>query len=90
MTKLLQQTKPAQVADAKPPLSRPESISALTDRQKEVFDLLAQGRSNRQIAASLGVSEHTIRVHMSAILKTLGLKNRTQAAILASQANQPA
>ncbi len=89
-TKLLQQPEPARRDDTQPPLSHPESISDLTDRQKEVFDLLAQGRSNRQIAASLGVSEHTIRVHMSAILKTLGLKNRTQAAILASQINQPA
>ena len=89
-TKLLQQSERTRSTDTEPPLSHTESISALTDRQKEVFDLLAQGRSNRQIAASLGVSEHTIRVHMSAILKTLGLKNRTQAAILASQASQPA
>ncbi len=84
-TKLLQQAEPDRPSDPLPSLGQSDAVATLTSRQKEVFDLLAQGRSNRQIASSLGVSEHTVRVHMSAILKTLGLKNRTQAAILASQ-----
>ena len=84
-TKLLQQSGPDRASDLRPVLGNSNAVAALTNRQKEVFDLLAQGRSNRQIASSLGVSEHTVRVHMSAILKTLGMKNRTQAAILASQ-----
>ncbi len=89
-TELLQRSEPERTVDPPLSLDQSEAIAALTDRQKEVFDLLANGRSNRQIALSLGVSEHTIRVHMSAILRTLGLKNRTQAAILASQLTQAA
>lgn len=60
------------------------SIEDLTGRQREVFELLAQGKSNRQIANDLGVSEHTVRVHMTAILRALGVENRTQAAVLAA------
>lgn len=60
------------------------SIEDLTGRQREVFQLLSQGKSNRQIAGDLGVSEHTVRVHMTAILRSLGVENRTQAAVLAA------
>ncbi len=60
------------------------SIEDLTGRQREVFELLSQGKSNRQIAGDLGVSEHTVRVHMTAILRSLGVENRTQAAVLAA------
>ena len=71
---------PALAAD-----SRTNPIAALTARQRQVFNLLAQGKSNRQIARDLGVSEHTVRVHISAILKTLHVENRTQAAVLAAE-----
>lgn len=58
----------------------------LTKRQREIFDLLAEGMSNRQIAHDIGISEHTVRVHMTAILRALGVRNRTQAAVLAAGA----
>lgn len=60
------------------------SIEELTNRQREVFELLSQGKSNRHIALDLGVSEHTVRVHMTAILRALRVENRTQAAVLAA------
>ncbi len=56
----------------------------LTKRQREIFNLLAEGKSNRQIAHDIGISEHTVRVHMTAILRSLGVRNRTQAAVLAA------
>jgi DNA-binding NarL/FixJ family response regulator len=59
-------------------------IPNLTRRQKEVFQLLSEGNSNASIAKILGISEHTIAIHVSAILKTLELENRTQAALVAS------
>ena len=59
-------------------------VEALTQRQKEVFELLAQGKSNPEIARELGVSAHTVRIHISAILRALGVSNRTQAAVLAA------
>lgn len=59
-------------------------IPNLTRRQKEVFQLLSEGNSNASIAKILGISEHTIAIHVSAILKTLELENRTQAALVGS------
>jgi DNA-binding NarL/FixJ family response regulator len=63
---------------------RPRPASAdLTPREREVLELVAQGASNRQIAAMLVVSERTARTHVSAILGKLGLASRTQAALWA-------
>lgn len=52
-----------------------------TDRQNDVLQLLSGGDSNKAIARKLGLSEHTIKIHITAILKTLGVSNRTEAAI---------
>ncbi len=71
-----------------PTVSSPSEISRiqnLTLRQHEVFARLANGMSNADIARDLGKSEHTVRIHVSAILKNLGVKNRTQAALLAAR-----
>ena len=59
-------------------------VDTLTQRQREVFGLLAQGKSNPEIARELGVSAHTVRIHISAILRALGVSNRTQAAVMAA------
>ncbi len=61
-----------------------DSMNSLTKRQLEVFHLLAKGLSNREIAGSIDVSEHTVRIHISAILRTLKVANRTQAALIAA------
>jgi DNA-binding NarL/FixJ family response regulator len=63
---------------------RPRQIeNTLTPREREVLTLVAEGASNRQIAATLVVSERTARTHVSAILAKLGLVSRTQAALWA-------
>jgi len=56
----------------------------LSRRQMEVLRLLGQGKSNKEIAKSLFRSPYTIKLHVSAILRQLKLKSRTQAALLAS------
>lgn len=56
----------------------------LTQRQREVLDCLRVGKSNKQIAYELGLSEGTVKIHVTAIFKSLGVKNRTQAVIAAA------
>lgn len=55
----------------------------LTDRQREVLALIVQGHSNEEIASLLSIGTSTVRFHVSAILSTLGVANRTEAAVLA-------
>jgi DNA-binding NarL/FixJ family response regulator len=62
-----------------------QAISNLTARQRQVLGFLAQGMTNTKIAKQLGLSENTVRIHISAILRTLDLDNRTQAALLAAE-----
>lgn len=57
-------------------------FDALTERQKEILLLLGEGRSNKDIARCLGLSENTIKVHVSGVLRALNLSNRTQAGVL--------
>jgi two-component system, NarL family, response regulator LiaR len=56
---------------------------ALTERERAVLALIAQGRSNRQISDDLAISEKTVKTHVSNILTKLHLDDRTQAAIFA-------
>lgn len=58
-------------------------ISQLTPQQFRVLQKVSSGQLNKQIAHDLGVSETTIKTHMTAILKKLGVSNRTQAVLLA-------
>jgi two-component system, NarL family, response regulator LiaR len=63
-----------------------ESPEALTERETEVLKLLARGKSNKQIASALSVSEKTVKAHVSAVLMKLGVQSRTQAALHAVKA----
>jgi DNA-binding NarL/FixJ family response regulator len=65
-------------------LVRPTSgLSALTPRERDILALVATGRSNRQIADSLRISERTARTHVSNVLAKMRLASRTQAALVA-------
>ncbi len=59
----------------------------LTKRQLEVLKLLVDGKANKIIAQELGISDGTIKLHISGILNTLNAKNRTQAVIIANRLN---
>ena len=54
-------------------------VEALSRRETEVLQLLAQGLANKQIAIALGISEHTVKFHVSSIYAKLGAANRTEA-----------
>src|SRR6204780_382342 len=58
-------------------------LDALTTREREVLAELARGRSNREIARALNVSEKTVKTHVSSVLGKLGVQDRTQAALFA-------
>jgi two-component system, NarL family, response regulator LiaR len=65
------------------PPDRPPTPDPLTEREMEVLRLVAQGKSNREIADELTVTEGTVRVHVSSILAKLHLASRTQATLYA-------
>ena len=64
---------------------RNTGIKLLTTRQSQVLDLIAQGKSNKQIAYEMGVSESTVKLHINALLRSLHVNNRTQAVITAQK-----
>ena len=67
---------------ARPP-EQPPTTDPLTEREIEVLRLVAQGKSNRDIAEELTITEGTVRVHVSSILGKLHLASRTQATLYA-------
>jgi two-component system, NarL family, nitrate/nitrite response regulator NarL len=58
-------------------------VALLTLRQLEVLSRLCQGKTNKQVATELGLSEKTVKAHVTAIFKVLGVVNRTQAVLVA-------
>ncbi len=65
------------------PLVPPDGPDTLSPREQEVLLLLAEGLSNAEIAAELGIAANTVRNHVRSILGKLGLRNRVQAAVYA-------
>ncbi len=57
----------------------------LTAAQVRVLDLLSEGRGNRQIGELLGLTEGTVKIHVSAIMKAMGVGNRSEAALMVSR-----
>ena len=69
----------------RPPRDADRVFAALTERQRELLELIAQGRDNAQIAATLGLSEKTVRNHITSIFAKLEVENRAQAIVRARE-----
>jgi DNA-binding NarL/FixJ family response regulator len=61
----------------------PGDPAALTPRQRDVLRLLMRGEPNKLIARELGLTEGTVKIHIAAILRALGVRNRTEAVVVA-------
>ncbi|GJE70301.1 LuxR C-terminal-related transcriptional regulator [Methylorubrum podarium] len=75
--------KPPEAAPAMRPPERGARTIGLTLRQREVLALIGKGLSNREIAFALNIAEATVKIHVSAVIRMLGVRNRTEAALLA-------
>ncbi|HEV1997401.1 MAG TPA: response regulator transcription factor [Candidatus Dormibacteraeota bacterium] len=65
--------------------NRPRSEEALTPREEEVLSLVGEGLANKQIAKRLGISEKTVKAHLTSVFQRIGVESRTEAALWAQQ-----
>jgi len=68
---------------SKPATSSNALVEPLSEREREILNLIAQGSSNREIAGALFLAEGTVKNHVTNILGKLGVRDRTQAALKA-------
>jgi two-component system response regulator DevR len=64
---------------------QPDELRSLTDQERKIFALIAEGLTNREIAGRMFLAEKTVKNYVSSLLAKLGLERRTQAAVLASK-----
>lgn len=77
---------PPQFAEAPPPLrGNIQARFRLTSAQMRVLELLVEGKTNREIGEVIGVTEGTVKIHVSAIFKSIGVSNRSQALLVAGR-----
>ena len=76
---------PSLMLNSAEPPPEPAGPRSLTGRQLDVLRLLVQGRANKEIGRELGLSEKTVKAHVTAVFRRLEVVNRTEAALRARQ-----
>ncbi|WP_103511527.1 response regulator transcription factor [Streptomyces sp. SM13] len=76
----------ARLRSGQPPAEEPDMLPGLTDREREILDLIGDGLTNRQIGQRLYLAEKTVKNHISRLLAKLGVERRIQAAVIATRA----
>jgi DNA-binding NarL/FixJ family response regulator len=71
--------------DGHPPAPPASAAPDLTERQVDVLRLVAEGKANKEIAQALGLAPATVKIHLAAAYRALGVANRTQAALAAER-----
>lgn len=66
-----------------------DPLAGLSEQQRKILSLIAEGKTNRQIAGALYLSEHTVKDYVSAVLRKLNLTRRTEAAVYATRRRWP-
>ncbi|MEO9572947.1 MAG: response regulator transcription factor [Roseobacter sp.] len=64
-----------------------ERLTSLTNKQAHILELICKGRMNKQIAFELSIAETTVKAHVTAIMRKLGVQSRTQAVLIAQEAS---
>lgn len=67
------------------PSVRADPVAALSERERQVLRLVAKGMANKQIGRALGISEHTVKVHLGNVFRNIGVGDRTSAAVWARE-----
>ncbi|MBV1863867.1 MAG: response regulator transcription factor [Rhodobacteraceae bacterium] len=81
--------KPSGYVEVEEPPNRPSSIeqlASLTRQQTRILEFICNGKLNKQIAFDLSITEATVKAHVTAIMRKLGVQNRTQAVLVAQEA----
>ncbi len=71
-----------------PPTGKDPRLDALTDRERQVLNLIAEGLTNREIGQRINLAEKTVKNYVSSVLGKLGLQRRTQAAVLGDRVHR--
>lgn len=68
-----------------PSVSRTDPAASLSGREREVLQLVSEGLANKQIGRRLGITEHTVKVHLGSVFRQIGVRDRTSAAMWARE-----
>lgn len=65
--------------------AQPATVVGLTPRERDVFEMVGLALTNREIASRLGLSEKTVKSHVTGVMRKLGVRNRVEAALIAAR-----